>query len=209
MEVVIYTQRVEVVESYGERRDCADQNIVRFIEACGYMAVPVPNVTSDLRAYVDRLAPKGIILTGGNSLLEYGGNAPERDRTDEVLIEIAIEKKIPLYGFCRGMQSILHYFKCPLAQVQGHVAIKHDIMNSTKEQIRKVNSYHNQACMAAEVKEPLEVLAQSEDGVAEWIKHKSLPMMGTMWHPERENPFDEEDVYQVKQLFNKTRSIQG
>lgn len=29
--IVLYTQRVEVVESYGERRDCADQEIPRFL----------------------------------------------------------------------------------------------------------------------------------------------------------------------------------
>ena len=43
-EIVIYTQRVEIVESYQERRDCADQSIPRFLETCGYIPVPVPNV---------------------------------------------------------------------------------------------------------------------------------------------------------------------
>jgi hypothetical protein len=31
MNIVLYTQRVEIVKSYGERRDCADQNIAKFI----------------------------------------------------------------------------------------------------------------------------------------------------------------------------------
>ena len=42
-DTVLYTQRVEIVESYGERRDCADQNIAKFISACGYLPVPLPN----------------------------------------------------------------------------------------------------------------------------------------------------------------------
>lgn len=36
MQTVIYTQRVEIVEGYGERRDCADQNIPKFLQVCGY-----------------------------------------------------------------------------------------------------------------------------------------------------------------------------
>ena len=44
MDTVLFTQRVEVIESYGERRDCADQNIARFIHTCGFLPVPVPNI---------------------------------------------------------------------------------------------------------------------------------------------------------------------
>ena len=115
---VVYTQRVEIVESYQERRDCADQNIPRFLEACGYLPVPVPNVISDLEMFVEAVSPAGILLTGGNSLNRYGGTAPERDKTDYRLIEIALRKNIPLYGFCRGMQSVLDYFGCELENVQ-------------------------------------------------------------------------------------------
>ena len=78
---VIYTQRVEVVESYRERRDCTDQNIPLLLEACGYLPVPVPNVITDLDMFVETVSPAGIMLTGGNSLIKYGGTAPERDET--------------------------------------------------------------------------------------------------------------------------------
>ena len=44
MKTVLYTQRVEVVKSYGERRDCADQNIARFLSTCGFLPLPVPNI---------------------------------------------------------------------------------------------------------------------------------------------------------------------
>ena len=44
MKTVLYTQRVEVVKSYCERRDCADQNIARFLSTCGFLPLPVPNV---------------------------------------------------------------------------------------------------------------------------------------------------------------------
>lgn len=201
MEIVIFTQRVEVVESYDERRDCADQAIPLFIKKCGYIPVPLPNVIDNLYEYIDILKPKGIILTGGNSLIKYGGNAPERDKTDKELIEIALKKKLPLYGFCRGMQSILHYFGCHLSQIQGHVARRHAIINVDGIRLREVNSYHNQACMVPDIKEPIRTLAQTEDGVAEWIRHGTMPIMGTMWHPEREREFSVEDIQMIRELF--------
>lgn len=194
---VVYTQRVEIVESYQERRDCADQNIPRFLEACGYLPVPVPNVISDLEMFVEAVSPAGILLTGGNSLNRYGGTAPERDKTDYRLIEIALRKNIPLYGFCRGMQSVLDYFGCELENVQGHVAVWHDVDGEWGN--LEVNSFHNQACK--KLKNPLQIMARTEDGVIEAAAYPEKNMVVTMWHPEREEPFREEDIQRVRDLF--------
>lgn len=197
MKIVIYTQRVEIVESYQERRDCADQNITRFLEACSYLPVPVPNVISNLEVFVETINPAGIILTGGNSLVKYGGMAPERDKTDHQLIEIALRKNIPLYGFCRGMQSVLDYFGCELENVQGHVAMRHDVDGEWGRM--EVNSFHNQACK--ELKGPLQIMAKTEDGVIEAAAYPDKNIVVTMWHPEREEPFRKEDIQRVRNLF--------
>lgn len=201
MKVVVFTQRVEVVESYNERRDCADQRIAEFIKSCGFLPIPVPNDERVARDMVKTLKPEGIVLTGGNSLLKYGGNAPERDKTDCALIEVAVRTRIPLYGFCRGMQSILDYFGNDLVQVSGHVAVRHRIkdLDNTIE----VNSYHNQGCVELKCN-MLEILMRSEDGVIEMIKHNELPIIGTMWHPEREDPFKKTDIHMAKTLFGGT-----
>lgn len=195
--IVLYTQRVEVIESYGERRDCADQEIPRFLEACGYLPVPVPNVVHALERLVHCLAPAGIMLTGGNSLLQYGGTAPERDGTDRRLIELAVKGQIPVYGFCRGMQSILDYFGCRLETVSGHVAVRHKVVGTWGT--LEVNSYHNQACR--ETAEPLQVAAMAADGVIEAVECPQYRIMATMWHPEREKPFCSMDMERVKGLF--------
>ncbi len=195
--IVIYTQRVEVVESYGERRDCADQNIPLFLETCGYLPVPVPNVISELDVFVETVRPVGIVLTGGNSLIKYGGTAPERDKTDQQLIEIALQRDIPLYGFCRGMQSVLDYFACEMENVQGHVAVRHTVEGEWGGV--EVNSFHNQACR--EVKNPIQVMARTEDGVIEAAAYPEKRIVVTMWHPEREKPFRETDMERVRKLF--------
>ena len=197
MKIVLYTQRVEIVPGYGERRDCADQTIPRFINACGYLPVPMPNVRSIAEQMVRQMQPAGIILTGGNSLLKYGGNAPERDETEKAILDLALEHRIPVYGFCRGMQVILDYFECTLEQVQGHVAVRHGIDGILGA--LEVNSFHNQACK--EVSLPLEVLAQTEDGVIEAVCYREKHILGTMWHPEREEPFCDSDIQRIQKLF--------
>lgn len=201
MKIVLFTQRVEVIESYNERRDCADQRIAEFIRACGYLPVPVPNNPALALALIEELNPTGIILTGGNSLEKWGGNAPERDATDETYLKFAIENNIPVYGFCRGMQSILDYFGEELTSVKGHVAVRMNIIGVNDPSLgdfnREVNSYHNQGCV--EITNPdVEVLAKSDDGVIKAIKVPKYNMLGTMWHPERETPFNEADIKMVK-----------
>lgn len=197
MKIVLYTQRVEIVESYGERRDCADQNIPRFIEACGYLPLPLPNNCSIAEQIIDQIQPAGIVLTGGNSLVKYGGNAPERDEMEKRVLNLALERNIPVYGFCRGMQVIADCFGCDLTEVQGHVAVRHKISGEMGD--LEVNSFHNQACYV--VKKPLEVLAQTDDGVIEAICYREKRILGTMWHPEREKPFTDADINRIQKLF--------
>lgn len=197
MKIALYTQRVEIVKSYGERRDCADQNIPRFIQACGYLPVPAPNVSSVAQEMIRELKPAGIVLTGGNSLVKYGGDAPERDDTEKKILDLAIEYEIPVYGFCRGMQVILDYFGCQLEEVKGHVAVRHKIHGHIGT--LDVNSFHNQACF--QLQEPLEALACAEDGVTEAVCCKEKHLLATMWHPEREQPFADADIRRVQKLF--------
>lgn len=197
MQTVVFTQRVEVIESYQERRDCADQRIAEWIRACGFLPIPVPNDAQIARETVAVVGPAAIVLTGGNSLVKYGGNAPERDATDRALIELAVTQRIPLYGFCRGMQSVLDYFGNELVRVKGHVAVRHEITGC--EETQEVNSYHNEACIELK-NDCLTALMRTADGVIEKVRHKHLPIVGTMWHPERETAFQESDIRQLKTL---------
>ena len=55
MDIVLYTQRVEIVESYKERRDCGDQMIPNFLHACGYLPVPIPNLLYIAEKIIEKL----------------------------------------------------------------------------------------------------------------------------------------------------------
>lgn len=199
MGCILYTQRVEVIESYNERRDCAHQNIPQFITACGYLPVPLPNIPENIEAYFLELKPEGIVMTGGNSLIKYGGNAPEKDKTDYEVIRNAIKYKVPVYAFCRGMQSVLDYFGNVLIDVEGHVAKRHFVTGLLEK--REVNSYHQQGTF--EVTDDFEILCRSEDGLIEAIRHKEYPIVAFMWHPEREEPFQLNDISCLKNLVSE------
>lgn len=199
MDIVLYTQRVEIVKSYGERRDCADQDIARFIHACGFLPVPVPNIKEIVIQMLIKLEPVGIVLTGGNSLVKCGGDAPERDKAENELLQFCIKNGVPVYGFCRGMQVILDYFGCKLEEVQGHAGVRHKLQGPLGS--TDVNSFHNQGCL--HLKPPLTAEAWTEDGVIEAVTCQDYYILGTMWHPEREKVFREEDITRVRDLFKR------
>lgn len=201
MKKIIYTQRVEIVESYGERRDCADVEIAKLIWECGFLPVPVNNIPGRIQTFLEQLQPDGMILTGGNDLSKYGGNAPERDETEKRMIEHGIRNDIPIYGFCRGMQMIADYFGVKLTKVADHVAVRHKLEGNSPWNGRMVNSFHNMAIKAAA--DDLMIEARSEDGVIEAIRARDKRIYGTMWHPERESPYEKDDIRFIQQIFLK------
>lgn len=199
MGIIAYTQRVHIVESYNERRDCIDQRIPLFLKECGFTSIALPNVKDIVRSILNEVKVDGIVLTGGNSLVKYGGDAPERDCVDNFLIEYCLDNGIPIYGICRGMQSLLDFFSVELVEVNNHVAVKHRIYDVDNKLIRITNSFHNQGAFF--IKEPLKIIAKSDDGIIEAIENKEQKILGTMWHPEREKPYLLEDINMVKNFF--------
>ena len=47
------------------------------------------------------------------------------------------------------------------------------------------------------------VFAKSEDGIIEGYHHESLPIIGIMWHPEREETVTEFDRKLISLYINK------
>ena len=182
MTLIAVTQRVTVVPEYGERRDAADQAWTRFLDLCGLTPLFVPNVPAVAERLVAELPVRGLLLTGGNDLSEYGGDAPERDETERALVDLALRRRLPVVGVCRGMQVLQARWGVPLTRVEGHVTAGHEIIvdGAGPDQ---VNSYHRWGSNQAG--DELMVWARAADGIVEGIRHKSAPVIGLMWHPER------------------------
>lgn len=198
------TQRVQIDPRHGERRDALDQRWHPFLAASGIVGVPLPNDPALALESVRALGLRGILLTGGNDLAVLGGDAPERDATEAALLDLATWG-MPVLGVCRGLQMILAHFGAVPAPVAGHVAIRHPLTFQGRS--RTVNSYHGYGAAAAMVAPAtagaLEVTA-AVDGTAEAVRHRSLPIAGLMWHPEREEPFDPLDIEFFKNFFGAT-----
>jgi gamma-glutamyl-gamma-aminobutyrate hydrolase PuuD len=197
MRLIAVSQGVTVVASRGERRDFLDQAWTRLLAACGLTALPAPTDVDTALALCAAAPIAGVLLTGGNNLAAYGGDAPERDATEAALIDMAQEKALPVLGVCRGMQVIQHRYGIPLQPVEGHVARSQ--INLIEGERVEVNSYHNFG--ATQTRAPLEPWAFAEDGVVKAVRHPGERIIGVMWHPERLDPFAARDIELFRRFF--------
>lgn len=194
------TQRVIISHKYGERRDALDQRWAHLLHLCGLIPYPIPNQI-ELLDKILKMPLRGVIFTGGNDLYK---EAPERDQVENAILKYVVSQDLqtlPILGVCRGMQIILNYFGAVLQKVEGHVAVSHQICLNEKK--ISINSFHRFG--ACEISAPLQVLARAEDGVIEAVQHHLLPIMGLMWHPERNSPFASCDINILQNLFTKNR----
>ena len=195
MKRIAITQRVEYFLEFGERRDALSQEWAALAEACGFLPLPLPNRLDTVKKLLEELRPDGVLLTGGNDLSAYGGDAPERDETERFIIDWAAEHRVPLLGVCRGMQMLLDRFGTPLERVEGHVRVEHPLSNGDA-----VNSFHGWG--ALDCRPPLKELARSGDGVIEAVQHRDCAWIrGIMWHPERYHPCRRRDIQLIKEAL--------
>ncbi|GJM33467.1 MAG: gamma-glutamyl-gamma-aminobutyrate hydrolase [Saprospiraceae bacterium] len=205
------TQRVEVIPSYGERRDCLDQNWFLFFERLGLNVIPVPNALKDPVHFFEKNDLNGFILSGGNdisSLPDSSNPAPERDKTEKFILEYARSKKLPVIGVCRGLQVMNLFFNGALMRAEGHAGTRHGVANRSDNvnfyPYKEVNSFHNYVIAKHNLGEGLIPILSSNDAFIEAFQHEKLPWTGIMWHPEREHPFNEYDIELFKKIFNIT-----
>lgn len=120
---------------------------------------------------------------------------PERDARDLALLESFTRQRKPVLGICRGMQTINVFFGGDLVQDwPGHSAVHGvdrlhpvqtapSLLRTLYGPVSIVNSCHHQTI--GRLGDDLEAVQWAEDGVVEAFFHKSLPVWGIQWHPER------------------------
>ncbi len=193
----------------------------RALMAAGVIPVLLTPMMDDvmLSACLDVL--DGVMLAGGNDvapdcygddpICELGEVNPVRDDFEIRLVKMATDRKMPVLGICRGIQSLNvamggtlwqdlpSQFRTsdgqkPMAHSQTRsdfytshrVVLEKDTLlyNAIGRQEIRVNSFHHQAvCIPAPC---MKVAAHATDGVIEAIENPDFPfIVGVQWHPER------------------------
>src|SRR2546421_901909 len=106
-------------------------------------------------------------------------------------IGAALEKKLPIFGVCLGVQAIGEYFGGQLGQLTqpahgrpSHVQVQGGrLMQNLPDEI-VIGRYHSLFVERDSMPDVLSVTASTEDGVAMAIEHKTLPVGGVQFHPE-------------------------
>ena len=184
--------------------------------------LPIHNNKDKVKEFIAKI--DGLLLPGGKDIyLDYYDEDPhprtncydnkDRDEFEILLFEEAMEKDIPVFGICRGIQ-IMNVAMCggslyqhipdqipePLPALFPDFPIhkkygadtQHDIKITTGsrlsqiigESTAEVNSSHHQAVKV--ISDELVVTAQSKDGIIEAMEYPSKRfVIGVQYHPER------------------------
>ena len=169
-----------------------------------------PGISED--AYADI---NGLLLTGGpdidpsyfdEEVHETTEIAYERDELELLLFKRSIERNLPVFGICRGIQvmnvamdgslyqdipsqftdHLTHKIVETTDDSWHNIKIKSDsLLNEiTGETLSEVNSRHHQSLKV--ISESFTVTAQSKDGIIEAVEDGSKRfMLGVQYHPER------------------------
>ena len=190
------TMRIVKAPNYDEERDALSHDWNNFSELSNIVLIHIPNL-SKVISYIEELDLDGIILSGGDDI----GETPKRDDTEYQIMKYCSLNRLPVFGVCRGMQIINTFFngKLDKDKTGDHIKNSHsvEIVNSKyvdiNERYVNVNSYHQNMIDNTSLGNDLDVFAISKnDNSVEGFIHNSLPIMGVMWHPEREpNTFNQ------------------
>ena len=192
----IVTQREEL-GSHGGPVDSLEREYVDFLDRCGFAAFPISGFTGDAAEFMAASEWNLVLLTGGGIVrrdryryVVSGRHQHHRDRMEEALIPLALERRIPVVGICRGMQQLNGYFGGRVSPVDGLPAprpVREQHPVRTREGASfPVNHFHRDGLFPGDLGAGMEPLAwDEENGLVEALAHRDLPALGVQWHPER------------------------
>src|SRR5690606_9849865 len=116
-----------------------------------------------------------------------------------------IERKLPVFGVCLGLQGIVEYFGGALTQLPrpmhgkaSQLAVAEGFLFAGLQQPITVGRYHSLA--AANVPDCLQVCARTVDNQVMALQHHTLPIAAVQFHPESILSLDEDKG--KKMIFN-------
>ncbi|MBR1593193.1 MAG: membrane dipeptidase [Alloprevotella sp.] len=220
--------------NFGEKGCELAEAYTYSIEAAGGIPVVIPASESMpmLLSLLDRL--DGIVLTGGADINPlFMGEEPmpalgninsRRDRGELLLTRLAYDRQMPLFGICRGIQTLAialggkvhqdlrtclpdtdhllkHSQNAPRHTATHYVqAEEGSIVGKVLGECIAVNSFHHQA--VSEPGDKLRVTARSTDGVIEAVESaEKKTVLGVQWHPESFLPAGDKSMLPLFRWF--------
>jgi len=179
--------KIVVVNNYKEPNQT--EKAVQNIEKCtGQSAEKIDYKEQDLHARVVESGPDLVILTGSSALLS-------KPRTRELFrpeIDLIRKAQFPILGICYGHQIIGSAFGAPMRDLgqmlRGYEKIsvvqKHPLFDGLPSDLLVAESHRQEL---TKVPDEFQHLAQSTTSKVEAIVHRSKPIYGVQFHPERSN----------------------
>lgn len=200
-----------------EGTSCIAEAYFRAVLKAGGVPVLIPVMTDveALSTLVEGI--DGLILSGGGDINPLflneepipalGDGDSVRDTYDFLLLRLALNRGLPVFGICRGHQIlnvamggtlfqdiysqspdslIRHSQQFPKDQPSHTVRLTTDLTRLSDlfegKKVVAVNSIHHQA--VKEVAPEFIESAIAPDGINEAIEHPEYPLLGVQWHPE-------------------------
>jgi putative glutamine amidotransferase len=172
--------------------------------------IPVMSINETLGFIAEKV--DGILLPGGSDVdpcrfgipgYFTGKSNPYLEFFDANILPSLVMHKKPIFGICRGLQTLNVLFGGTLNQhlffhpySSHNLDMVHEVTTKNGEKF-KTNSFHHQSI--GKLSDKLVMESHAEDGVIESISHPTLPIFAVQWHPER--CMDGYSINKFKSLF--------
>src|SRR5450432_2933146 len=134
-------------------------------------------------ALLDQLRPDLLVLSPGPGRpSDFGMSA---------LIDAALTRGIPVFGVCLGLQGLVEHFGGCLHVLAEPMHGKPSLVHASGGRLFRglpphfsAGRYHSLYAKTTEVPGALEVTAETDDGIAMAVEHRTLPLSAVQFHPE-------------------------
>jgi len=179
--------KIVVVNNYKEPSQT--EKAVQNIEKCtGQSVEKIDCKEPELYSKLVESEPDLVILTGSSALLS-------KPRTRELFqpeMDLVRKAKFPILGICYGHQIIGSAFGAPMRDLgqmlrrfeEVSIVRKHPLFDGLPSDIVVAESHRQEL---TKVPDEFQHLAQSKTSKVEAMVHRSRPIYGVQFHPERSN----------------------
>jgi GMP synthase (glutamine-hydrolysing) len=199
--------KIVVVNNYKETNQT--EKAVQNIEKCtGQSVEKIDYKEPDLYSRVVKYGPDLVILTGSSALLS-------KPRTHELFqpeMDLVRKAKFPVLGICYGHQIIGSAFGAPMRDLgqmlRGYekvsVVRNNPLFDGLPSDLVVAESHRQEL---TKVPDEFQHLAQSTTSKVEAMVHRSKPIYGVQFHPERSNDEHPHGRMILQNLVKQVREI--